>query len=296
MIQEKHPNSRKITIFRAPTFLHAAQNAEVQAYFAYAKRSIGSFWESPESQRIGSGLSPTEERILLPELIEVTAEDRDFMKKRNEYYQDISTDVPHDTGRTLEIGLFTSNKEPISLKNLPLNISDYLRYRHAVANPQVALSKEDAEGRSGIEFYIFDKAEVNKKNTSKADTKDAALQVYLKLKADPTGNKVKQALMLMGVNTAKLDPTDMEQSLRNLAEAKSDEFIRTCDTKEFDNNYYVKAMLEYKIIKRLGQKFFDVETDKLLASSEEEMVAFFSDDDNSDLVVTLKARLQEKER
>jgi hypothetical protein len=295
MTNLEHPNSKKITIFRAATFLDAAQNPDVQAYFSYSKRSIGAFWESPQSQRIGSGLSPTEERLLLPELIEATAEDREFMKKRNEFYQDISTDVPHATGKTLEIGLFTSNKEPISLKNMPLNISDYLRYRHAVANPQVALSKEDGEGRSMIEFYIFDKTEVNKKSTIKADTKDAALQVYLGIKADPTGTKVKQALILLGVNVAKLDPTDMETELRKIAETKSDDFLRICETKEFNINYYIKAMIEYKIIKQLGQKYFDTETDKLLAKNEEEMVAFFKDDDNTDLVVTLKARLQ-KER
>jgi hypothetical protein len=286
-------NSRKVTIHRSGSFLSVAQGKDVQDFFSGSKRSIGSYFESVDSRRIGSGLTFKEETLLLPLVLDVPSEHPDFRKKLNEFYIDIDTQVPYDTGRTLEIGLESSNTDEVGKTNMPLNIMDYLRYRHALKHPQVALNKELSDGNSMKEFYIFDKFEVGKKSSKKLETQDQAMQVYQAVKDD--ANKVRQALVLLGINPDIVEVADHVSKLREKAEKEPGKFIEVLQTKDFEINYWIQSMLDYKIVKKFGNKYFDAETDKLLGNDLEETIYFFRDDVNSDLIGTMKARLQDKQ-
>jgi hypothetical protein len=98
--------------------------------------------------------------------------------------------------------------------------------------------------------------------------------------------------MLLGINPhTEKDPV---AKLKEQAKIDPAKFLKMVNLKEFEIKYWVATMLEYKVIKLLNSKYFDAETDKLLAQSEEELIFFFKDDSNSDVVGTLKARLQDK--
>jgi len=292
-MKSKASNSRKITIYRSGSFLSVAQGKDVQDFFSASKRSIGSYFESGASRRIGTGLSFDEEALLLPHILDVPAEHVEFRKKLNEFYQDVDTSVPYDTGRTLEIGLINSNTDDVSKSNMPIDIMDYLRYRHAIKHPQVALSKDLADGNTLKEFYIFDKFEVSKKSSKQLEIKDAALAIYQEIKNDTT--KVRMALVLLGINPDKLDSGDFIETLRNAAEKDPKKFLDVMGDKEFEVNFWIQSMVNYKIVKVFGKKYFDAETDKLLGNDLEETIYFFKDDTNSDLIGTMKARLQDKQ-
>jgi len=82
--------------------------------------------------------------------------------------------------------------------------------------------------------------------------------------------------------------------LKDQAKIDPAKFLKTIGLKEFEIKYWITSMIDYKVIKLLNSKYFDAETDKLLAQSEEELIFFFKDDSNSDVIGTLKARLQDK--
>ena len=79
-MKSKTLNSRKITIYRSGSFLSVAQGKDVQDFFSSSKRSIGSYFESGASRRIGTGLSFDEEALLLPHILDVPAEHTEFRK------------------------------------------------------------------------------------------------------------------------------------------------------------------------------------------------------------------------
>jgi len=297
-----HRNSKQVTIFRAGSFLSRAQGADTLDFFSSSKRSIDSYWESSSSKKIGSGLTFNEEAILLPHLLDVPAEDREFRKKVATFYIEISTPIPFDGGRTLEIGLELDNEAPISYdpknpgkSNMPINIMDYIRYRHALKHPQVTDSKEKADGNAMKEFYIFDKTETSKKNTKKSDDRDAAIQIFLGIKPDE--EKVKMMLTLLGVDPREFEgvnaAADRIAALRTLAEKNPDTFSTTYATNNLEVLYWIKTMVNTGVLKVLGGKYYDAETNKMQANTLEELTYFFLDEENSDVVGSLKARMQE---
>lgn len=288
----KHPNSRTVTIFQSGSFLAVAQGKDVRDFFSGARKSIGSYFEKGSSQKIGSGLSFDEEKVLLPDLLEVPADHPEFRRKVADFFKEIATLVPYDTGVTLEVGLENSNTDKVSATNFPINLMDYIRYRHAIAHPQVAASKEEAQGNQMKLFYLFDKVRVIEKNSRKLERQDAALAIYQEVNKDE--KKMAMALMLLGVDPNKVDKADHRGLLKSKAEQDPDKFIEVLENKDFETNYWIEAMITHKVIKKMGAKYFDTETDRMLGQSLEEVVYFFRDDMNSDVIISLKARLQDK--
>lgn len=290
-----HKNTKIVTIFRAGSFLSRAQTQGVEDFLSTTKKSIGSYWESGSSKRIGTGLTFPEEELLLPYLLDVPAEDREFRKKVSTFFVDIDTHVPHKLGRQLEIGLLEDNDKPLTKKNFPINVMDYIRYRHAMSHPFVAANKELADGNARIEFYIFDSSDVIKKNTKKTTEKDAAIQIYLQIKADET--KVNSMLTVLGVDPREFVGPDAvslkQEELRSLAEADAEKFTTAYNEADLDIRYWIKTMANTGVLKKIGVKYLDGETSKLIGNNEEETIFFFKDEENSETVALLKARMQE---
>lgn len=290
-----HKNSKTVVIFRAGSFLSRAQNSEVDDFLSTTKKSIGSYWENASSRRIGSGLSYPEESILLPPLVDATAEDREFRKKVSSFYLEIDTQIPHQTGKTLEIGLEVSNTSPISDKNFPINLMDFLRYRHILNHPMVAKTKEEADSNSSKEYYIFDKSDVIKKNTLKTTEKDAAMQIYLEIKNEE--KKVDDMLIVLGTDPREFTGNDAStlklEELRKKAEEEPGTFVALYQESDLDVRAWIKAMTNTGVFTMIGPKYLDGETKKLIGNTTEEVIYFFKDEENSEVVSMLKARLQE---
>lgn len=291
----EHPNSRRITIFRSGSFLSRAQGADADIYFSTSSRSIGSYFESASSPRIASGLTFTEEDFLLPLILPVPSTDKEFRSVVQKFYIDINTKVPYNKGVELEIGLLTDNTQPVAPNNLPISLMDYLRYRHAIKHPEVALSKELAEGNSLIQYYIFDASEAIKKQAKKADEKDAAFQLYLDIKPDV--RKVEMMLTLLGIDPREYSGEDrvaeMVAALRSKSETDPDNFIKTYKDNDLEIHYWIKTMLNTGVLKNIGPKYVVAETNKIIGNTLEETTFYFKDEANSDMITGLKAMNQE---
>lgn len=291
----EHKNSKTVTVFRAGSFLSRAQNKEVDDFLSTAKRSIGSCWESTSSKKVGTGLDFNEEALLLPLVLDVPSEDREFRKKVTQFYVDIDTQVPHKTGKVLEVGLLDSNEKSVGAKNMPINIMDYLRYRQIMIHPKVALTKDDAEGNPLKEFYIFDKTDTIKKNIKATDEKDAAMTIYLEVKNNP--EKVKELLTVLGVDPREFTGPNVDklraEALRAKAEEDATTFCKIHREEDLDIKSWIKTMLNTGVFKNIGDKIIDGETNKLIGNNLEEVVFYFKDDENSDMVIMFKSRMQE---
>lgn len=290
-----HPNSRKITIFRAGSFLSRAQGADAAPHFADAKVSVGSYFESVSASKIASGLSFSEEELLLPNIIDTPKEDREFRKKIKEFYLDINTYIPAQTGAPLEVGLEKDNALPVSTDNMPLKLSDYLKWRHHKGHPYMAANKKEAEGNALKQYYIFDPEGVEIENKDRNQKRDVALQLYLGIKNEK--NKVDMMLTLLNIDPREFTGKNVDEKKQDALREKADKeptiFSDIYQSADLEIRYWIQAMVNTGVLSIHGGKYYNTETQKLLGNHLEETIFYFKDDENSDQVIVLKGLLQE---
>lgn len=292
-MESKHPNSKKIVIYRAQSFLSRAQGPEVDNYYATTHAAVGSYWLKG-SQQIATGLTVPEIRLLLPALIGIPATDNQFLSAVNRFYGDLTTPVPFKEGRTLEIGLMQDNSKPISEENLPLNIMDYVRYHQIKGHPFVAKDLKEAKKDSRKQFYIFDKEAANDALVAENRSKDAAMQIYMQMK----GSEAKRDMMLelIGEKYEDLTSSERDTLFRNCADKKHTKFYEIYQQGDIEERYKINRLIHHKLLEYLAGKYIIAGSKKLIGSSIKEAIMFLKDDENSETILHLNTSLMEKEQ
>ena len=296
MDHSNHLNSKKITIFRTASMLGQAQTADTKDFLEMTKVSVGSYFEKRDSRKVATGLTLEEEKLLLPEYVDADPSEREFRKKVAEFFADLDTEIPYTGGKTLEIGLSESNDREVSSKNMPLDVMDYIRYRHAKGHPFMAPSKEEGAKSSIYQYYIFDPTSVQDKKKKKNEAQNDALKTYLSIKDDI--EKVDMMLTLLNIDPREFSGAnaddDKVDALKELADKKYEEFNKITAAGDLDKRYWIKSMVKMNILKIFGDKYVDGETKKLIGNNLEEAISYFSDEENnSDFIAMYKAKMQE---
>lgn len=294
MIQ-KHPNSRIVTIYRKSSFILDAQKGTASDFVSMAKKSIGSFWENNYSKTQGSGLNFSEQKLLMSTIVDCEPEDRNFRSKVSEYFASIKTVVPYEKGRSLEIGLEKDNNAALSEDNMPLNLADYITYRHALAHPQVAKTKEEGDGNMLKEFYIFDEQADEDRQVKESADNDKALELYLKVKKTPEKIDMLLTLLMHDPRTFKGKNADSLKlnKLKEISTKEPSRFVQTFEGKFFEDLYIIQTMINTGVLQKVGERIIDAETGETIGHDTKEAIAWIKDKGNSDKLVILKARMQE---
>jgi hypothetical protein len=261
-----------------------------------SKKSIGSYWAKNQGRAVGSGLTFDEQKLLMPLVVDCEPEDRQFRQKVSEYFASMKTNVDYEKGLTLEIGLEKDNFKPVGKDNMPLELYDYIVYRHALGHPQVAKSKDEADGNQLIEFYIFDPQAVEDAKVLAAVDNDKALTYYLKVKEEP--KKVDMLLTLLGVDPREAEFAGKNAMALKLARLKKlsieqpGKFVDAYDKKHFEELYVIESLINTGIWKRSGARLVDPDAGTTYHSADE-AVAWIKDEKNSQSLALLKGRMQE---
>jgi hypothetical protein len=293
---KQHPNSRKITIFRANNFVQNSQKDEAVADFmSQSSKSISPYWQSNSARVIGSGLSIPEQELLMPYLIQVEPGDRTFRDGVFKFFNSLSTKIPFSTGKDFEIGLEVDNEKPVSKDNMPINVEQYVRYRHAKNHPWVAGSKGEAEGNQLKLFYIHDADLQHKEDTDKLVIQDEADEIWLKIKNQ--SQKVTMLLTSLGFDErdylGRNGETRKQNDLREFISKDPSKFLTVYRDDRFETKYWLKAMVKADVVQEVGTSFVIRETKKLLGRSLDETVLFLENPDNADTVSYLKGATQD---
>lgn len=294
---DNHPSSRKIRIRRAGSFLSRAQGKDVDDYFQNASLSIGSYFESSAANRIASGMTPNEERIVMPHLLGILANDREYLKMRNDYFAGVEVKVPHKEGVEFEIGL-NDNDKPLADDNLPLDLHSYVRFRCVSKHPWVAKNQEEADGNQLKKFFIHDEVKATQNQANVNDAKDDALAYYLQLKSNP--EKVNMLLVLLGIDYRNIEGTTEDQAkqkrqerLRKLVEDSPIEVVKIRNDRDLEVKYKVQMLLNTGILRKIGAKYLIAETGDSLGTIDEAIQFFKDEEENSDKIAILTAKMQE---
>lgn len=295
--------SKVVFIRRAPLSLaEATGGPDSKEYFDNSYRAIGSYWPNG-SMRPGTGLTLTEEKILMPEVLNMDPTDRDFREKSTDYFHNIATKVdPTDSkgngGTRLEIGLEDPELEvcelnKLGMPNLPLNVTDYIKWRHALAHPNIATSAEDAKGNKLVHYFIYDPAEVRSFNNTVADMKDDALAAYLSIKGSIT--KVVQYLTLLKEDPASYRGQESVK-LRELAMIEPAKFLKVHKDPEKDAKQMLLDLIGAAVLEQQGTMFIVSESRKQLAGTLKEAIAYIRNPANSAQIVIFKSLIQDWKR
>jgi hypothetical protein len=272
------------------------QNKEAANKFALqGKVSIGSYFETGTS-KTATGLSRSEINLLLPLLIDFDVQDRDFKKEVTKYFDSMFTQIP-STGRELETGLM-DNSLTLGAKlkeggvNLPLEVEDYVAYRHCLGFPFLAKSLKEAKGDPRKTLYILDRKKESLESTSKRELQDTSFAKYLAIKDD--SKMVSQVLSALGVSTRDLitgKALDEVSLLKDASMKRPKAFIQAADNKDLKLIYTINSMVNLKIVIKEGTRY--IFEGSQLAVSMKDFIEYMRDSKNSKTVAVLKARLEE---
>lgn len=289
-------NVRHVTFFRSSSFLNESQ-VGLAEFMSKTKQSIGGYWASTQSKAQGTGLTQSEIRMLLPAVLDIHPDDREFRPKVKEFYEGINTTVPFKQGVTLNIGL-ENNEEELAADNLPLEVMDYIRYRHALGHPEVAKNKDAAIGNQLIKFYMHNPEEVKNQGTDLRDKRREAMALYIALSTDVI--KVDNVLALYGKDTRtfnslgdKLEFLETKTQSKELKDILN--FITIAEDRQLETKGIINRMVTTGILKNVGTRFVLTETNAIIADDLDAMVIELQDEEkNGELILSLKAKLQQE--
>lgn len=278
--------SKVIVIHRQLTFSQMAHtDTEVLDWFNQAFKAITPYWKG---KVVGTGLTYSEQKLLMPYILGVEADDREFRKRTELFFHEILTKVPPQ-GLKLEIGL-EDDSLPVNASNLPLNIQQYVIYRHAIGHPNVAMSKDEADRSPLKHFYLVDPEQVTSSDLRLNDLEDKALACYFKYKDDEV--KVDQILTMLGVNIKLMSPSDKLLKLKSFTkrnenkgdlENQSDfqRFVDVCEDPDLMMKYLIQEMVGAQILERQGTTIFIKESGEAIGANAKEAVAYLKNPKNS---------------
>lgn len=289
--------SKTIIIHRKLSFAQEAHtDPEVIDWFNQAFKCISPYWKG---KVVGTGLTYTEQKILLPYVIGVEADDREFRKRVELFYHELLTKIPPQ-GLKLEIGL-EDDSLPLSETNLPINIQNYIIYRHAIGHPKMAQNAAEADRDPTKAMYVYDPERTTNINIELNTLEDAAISSYFKYKDDEV--KVDQILTMLGVNTKVLNFQDKLLKLKSFTKkdaAKGDlenradfqRFIDICEDPDLMIKYLIQEMVGAQILTREGTTIFIKESGEAIGANAKEAVAFLKNPKNSRIYNMLRGHYE----
>lgn len=308
-------NSKKIYLKRNRPFVHEQiMSEEVQEALSHSKRGIGSYFAGRFAAKKGTGLTDTEVKLLLPSVLAITPEEPNFRREVESFYTEITTQVPYKTGLELEIGLeneaetiedVVNKKSKLRKDNMPLNIDDYIKFRHALAYPGTVISPSLAKGNQLAEYYFEDPTEVSSKELEQLNAADKALSDYQQIKDSP--DKVEMIVTLMrhfipkkvgkpAVVVAHLSDTDKLIVLRELAVVQPIKFHEIATDDMLKNKYIVDELISVNLLKRVGSTIMLEETGEAIGETLKDAAAWLFSPKQTQLLNTLKAEYKAKKK
>lgn len=281
------------------------------------------------------GLSFEEEKKYLPDVIGVSPQSNDWQKATRNYWANITTEVPPDTGLELEVGFVYPDEESATKGRAeeekenaaatamyaqeldyamkfdvrqsvgrPINISDYILYRHCLVYNQCANSPKLTHKSAKIRFYLYSKEAVQADLAIKIKMRQKAYAMYLELIGDRA--KVDNVIYVLKdtiqrynenvLNVEKLDVTNeigKDVALEKIVNEFPERLIAVLDDKDLPLKAFIERAITAGELKRLPNTDTIVYGDNTpMGNSINETVAYLKNEQNREIFQTIKSRLE----
>lgn len=271
--------SRKVTIKRAPIV-----STLPDSILDESVRKIGS--SLTRSGSVLKGIDFAEEQKLLPAVIGVPSDHVEFLSKVNNWYSNMNIPVPHNIGITLETGTTEDG--------IPLNVLDYLKYKYAIAHPEVASSKQEAASNMNYRYYVEDLSYEIMETNKKVGLKKQAYKEFIKL----TENEEKLVAVLfamapkMGQSVSTVAKISTKEEKENLLsdyiEKDASLFINLCGDADLEMRAEIEAMVDSGVLIKAGNRI--IFGSEPLGETVEEAISYLKSASHSETYTILKAK------
>lgn len=272
---------------------------EVKLLAENASMAVGSYFKN---RAPATGLTFDEEKELMPDIINIPFEDRDFRREVLRYFKDISTKIPDGEGLTLEIGRkFDNNMPAVYTKvtkdgeevvyNQPINVEDYVRYKHALGHPHVTDNIKLLKGNPHIyRFYIEDhEVKENKVKVSFESRKKARNDFYT---IDEDLTALEAVLLLSGLNTANIPEREFARKVESLVDNDPDKYLKYREDKLTEQKVIIYKAFDVGAIKKHKNGIYYLAEDNTELGTLEEAAKFLTFKKNVKILESLKAQIK----
>lgn len=245
------------------------------------------------SGRFNTGLTIKETEVLFEQILGISATHPDFLKNVNKWY--IESSVKATTaGTPLEIGMEVDNDSAViyknaegeTVRNFPLDIEDYVKYKYLQNNPTVAQSAEKANNNT-IKAYFRDPYLEIREVERVTKLKNEASAKYLAIAND--ADKVAMYLTMAGVDI-RFEKGSLIARLKDFVDKNPEQFLAIVADKDGEHKNFLLELKNYEIVKVVGTAYMTAENDTL-GYSFEDTIQYLKNKANAEQVKLLKARL-----
>ena len=226
------------------------------------------------------GFTGENEKKYVSRYLGISPNDPLFAAKATEFWHSLYAEVPSG-GLLLNISLDEENE--------PVNLKDWIIYHWANVHGRVAKTREEMEGDSYKDFYIFDPDIYTKTQNNFIKIKKEAYKEFILLGKDE--NKMDKVLrMLTGTSNRTLSKEEKENSLYNYVDKNPDKFLTLVHDKDLDDLIFIEDALEFRVISKVGTSF--LYGNDLLANTTNELLMYLKDPSNGTTVAIMQAKIE----
>lgn len=229
------------------------------------------------------GLDKEEEEKYLPSILGVGPEDRDWNKKRLEFWAEMIIKV-----RTEGVVLDITTDD----KGNPRNVEDYIRYQWCRRHKFVAKDQAELDRDPTKRFYILDPEKANEVKHKAASTRMAAYKQLVLLESKGETDKLARVYRLMTkMDPSKTTPDYIITQLELIVRERPIEFIGIVNDKDIDIRAEIAEMVENDVLTLAGNSVL-ADSD-VIGNTMQEAIAYFKNKSNSQTVTMLRAKLEQ---
>lgn len=267
---------------------------------------------------------------LMPSILGISKDQREFTKAVNMYWNSISVNIP-DTGKQFEIGFIYDLKDTGKFANIkqlkgadgkpkefitdqqladyvenyvpeddkwmygkPINTSDYLLWRYCLNYKAVANSPDTSHKSGDIRFYIHNENEIKKMEKDKFDIRKKAGQIYFDVIADPANVKLYLYALGKGSIIGTMDELDQAKLLESVYTNTPNDLIEASKDKQLKQKAYIEECITVGVLRRLTNStvIVNASDNTPIGNNIDEAIAFLKVDTNAKLANEIEGRLR----
>jgi len=273
LIKEVEYGTHKVYLRRRPILNHLPKEVRAEAV-----SKLSSIFVNRQPLK---GLSVSDEKKYLAEVLDVDPDDRDWSKYVRRFWAELRISVGF-SGKELEIG---ANQD-----GSPLNLLDFIHYNFAKKHSLVADSEAEMLKDPRKRFFIMDpRKEVKTKNNSVQIAKRADREF---IKATEDIERMKNLLQVLGtVKVENFDTESIENMLYDIKQSTPKKFLEASLDENLDIRAEIASFLSSDTIQKMGTTL--VHMNDTISNSEEEAIIFFKNPKNSGLLNILRSKHRE---
>lgn len=243
------------------------------------------------------GLSPEEERVILPNIVGLNPTDQQFPARVRDYWADYSV-MPTVEGIKLNIATeqreATVNGTKVML-DLPINEEDYITYKFCMQSSKVAKTKEQLSNLGQYDFYLVNLEEEKEKAMSEFTIKKDSDIAFGRLvtKFPENEDKVNWILQMIKKPQEHFSESMSQIEKEMMLSKKKDEspvlFLNIANDVDLEQKAFLSKAIAFGIMTIEGYDYFN--GDKNLGPEKSAISKLKSPEFSSELL-TIQARLQ----